>query len=140
MGKKKPASNGSQVSSEVRKGVADLERQRLNLQNKAVRQQQREMGLLRKQLDLQNSASQQQLGLLRSQLQASEQAATTLLGQQQQQLAIEQKNQKAAVDEVQRNQLESDQNRRALAGTQLAQLNRFNQKKSIQLGLLSRGY
>jgi hypothetical protein len=131
----KVKSNG--IDEKTKASYIQLERTRLQLQRQANRSQQKEMGLLRRQIDAQTGAYNDQLGFMRQQAEQSQVAATQAQSVMDVQAAENEKQKQLAADEARRTQMDEGIQRSNVAATQLKLLRTYRQRSTIQRGFLS---
>lgn len=134
-----PKAKGSGIDEKTKASYIQLERTRLQLQRQANRSQQKEMGLLRRQIDAQTGAYNDQLGFMRQQAEQSQTAATQAQSVMDVQAAENEKQRQLAADEARRTQMDEGIQRSNVAATQLKLLRTYRQRSTIQRGFLS-GY
>jgi hypothetical protein len=134
-----PKVKNSGIDEKTKASYIQLERTRLQLQRQANRSQQKEMGLLRRQIDAQTGAYNDQLGFMRQQAEQSQVAATQAQSVMDVQAAENEKQKQLAADEARRTQMDEGIQRSNVAATQLKLLRTYRQRSTIQRGFLS-GY
>lgn len=138
MAKKAPKpQTGGGIDPETRAEYLRLERERTQLQRRAVASQNKELGLLRKQTNAQTAAYNQQLGVLQSQVALSQNTATQYQTQLDSQKALQDQQTKLAEDEARRAGMEQTIQSGNVAATQLRGLRTLNQRSKIQRGFIS---
>lgn len=138
MAKKAPKpQTGGGIDPATQAEYLRLERERTQLQRRAVQSQNKELGLLRKQTLSQTAAYNEQLGVLRSQLDLSQQSATQYTNQLDQQRALQDQQTKLAEDEARRAGMEQTIQQGNTSATQLRMLRTFNQRSKLQRGFIS---
>lgn len=135
----KPKQPSSGIDEKTKASYLELERTRVQLQRQANRAQQKEMGLLRRQIDSQTTAYNEQLGFLRQQAEQSQVAANQAQSVMDTQAAENEKQKQLAADEARRTEMDAGIQRGNVAATQLKLLRTYRQRSTIQRGFLS-GY
>lgn len=140
MASKPKMSSSSGIDARTKSAYLELERTRVQLQRQANQSQQKEMGLLRRQIDSQTSAYNEQLGFLRQQADQSQIAANQAQTVMDTQSAEADRQKQIAADEARRSEMDASLQRSNVAATQLKLLRTYRQRTSVQRGFLSGNY